>query len=166
MAQSKGIFKPREWYRLDNAAKIFPGQNTQKWSNIFRLSVVLREKVDPAVLEQAVIMTLPRFPCFNVRMRRGFFWHYLEKNDRLAPPIQPDIQNPCHRVNWRENNRFLFRVYYHEKRISIDFYHALSDAYGASRLLSTIAAQYLRLMGHEIPPGEGVLDLQRAAHAG
>lgn len=35
MAQSKGIFKPREWYRLDNAAKIFPGQNTQKWSNIF-----------------------------------------------------------------------------------------------------------------------------------
>ena len=99
MAQSKGIFKPREWYRLDNAAKIFPGQNTQKWSNIFRLSVVLREKVDPAVLEQAVIMTLPRFPCFNVRMRRGFFWHYLEKNDRLAPPIQPDIQNPCHRVN-------------------------------------------------------------------
>lgn len=62
-------------------------------------------------------------------------------------------------MNWRENNRFLFRVYYHEKRISIDFYHALSDAYGASRLLSTIAAQYLRLMGHEIPPGEGVLDL-------
>ena len=58
MAQSKGIFKPREWYRLDNAAKIFPGQNTQKWSNIFRLSVVLREKVDPAVLEQAVICLL------------------------------------------------------------------------------------------------------------
>lgn len=159
MAQTKGLFHPREWYRLDNAAKIFPGQNTQKWSNIFRLSVVLWDKVDPDVLEQAVVMTLPRFPCFNVRMRRGFFWHYLEKNDRLAPPIQPDIQNPCHRVNWRENNRFLFRVYYHENRISIDFYHALSDAYGASRLLNTITAQYLRLRGHMIPPGESVLDL-------
>lgn len=159
MAQTGGFFKPREWYKLDNAAKIFPGQNTQKWSNIFRLTVVLWDKVDPAVLEQAVVMTLPRFPCFHVRMRRGFFWHYLEKNDRLAPPIQPDIQNPCHRVNWRENNRFLFRVYYHENRISIDFYHALSDAYGASRLLNTITAQYLRLRGHVIPPGEGVLDL-------
>lgn len=159
MATSKGLFHPREWYKLDNAAKIFPGQNTQKWSNIFRLSVVLWDKVDPAVLEQAVVMTLPRFPCFNVRMRRGFFWHYLEKNERLAPPIQPDIQNPCHRVNWRENNRFLFRVYYHENRISIDFYHALSDAYGASRLLNTITAQYLRLRGHAIPPGESVLDL-------
>lgn len=159
MATSKGLFHPREWYKLDNAAKIFPGQNTQKWSNIFRLSVVLWDKVDPTVLEQAVVMTLPRFPCFNVRMRRGFFWHYLEKNERLAPPIQPDIQNPCHRVNWRENNRFLFRVYYHENRISIDFYHALSDAYGASRLLNTITAQYLRLRGHAIPPGESVLDL-------
>ena len=55
MAQSKGIFKPREWYRLDNAAKIFPGQNTQKWSNIFRLSVVLREKVDPAVWSRLLL---------------------------------------------------------------------------------------------------------------
>lgn len=160
MAQTKGLFKPREWYRLDNAAKIFPGQNTQRWSNIFRLSVVLREKIDPTVLEQAVVMVLPRFPCFNVRMRRGFFWHYLEQNDSPAPPVQPDIQNPCHRVNWKENNRFLFRVYYYENRISIDFYHALSDAYGASRLLSTIAAQYLRLCGHAIPPGESVLDLE------
>jgi NRPS condensation-like uncharacterized protein len=96
-------------------------------------------------------------------MRRGFFWYYLEKNDHPAPPVLPDIQNPCHRIRWHENNRFLFRVYYYEGKISIDFYHALSDAYGASRFLATLAAQYLRLLGHEIPPGESVLDINEPA---
>lgn len=151
------------WLKLDNAGKIFPGQNTSKWSNIFRVTVVLKDAVDPDILSQAVRDTLPRFPCFDVRIRRGFFWYYFEKNPKPAPPVMPDIKNPCYRVNFRENDGFLFRVYYRENRISIDFYHALSDAYGASRLLSTITAQYLRLCGHDIPPGESVLSLEEPA---
>lgn len=149
----------RRWYKLDNAGKVFPGQNTSKWSNIFRVTVILKDEINPAVLEQAVNDALPRFPCFNVRMRRGFFWYYLEEHRDNAPPIMPDIQNPCHRVKWNENNGYLFRVYYHQNRISVEFYHALTDAYGASRFLSTVTAQYLRLLGHDIPAGESVLDL-------
>lgn len=152
-----------EWYKLDNAGKIFPGQSTSKWSNIFRLSVVLRETVDPVLLERAVVETLPRFPCFDVRLRRGFFWYYFEKNKK-SPPILPDIANPCHRVKRKENNGFLFRVYYYEKRISVEFFHALTDAYGVSRFLCTMTAQYLRLRyGARIPPGESVLDLSETA---
>lgn len=153
------------WYKLDNAAKIFPGQNSSTWSNIFRLSMVLTHKIAPVLLERAVEQTLVRFPCFDVRMRRGFFWYYLEKNPHTAPPILPDIQNPCYRVRWNENNAFLFRVYYHENKISLDAYHVLCDAYGASRLLSTIVAQYLRLCGYNISPGESVLDLNQKATA-
>ena len=37
----------RPWYKLDNAAKVFPGQNTSSYSNVFRLSATLKEKVDP-----------------------------------------------------------------------------------------------------------------------
>ncbi len=155
--------KQLPWLKLDNAGKIFPGQNTSKWSNIFRFTVVLKAPVDPVILEQALRDILSRFPCFDVRIRRGFFWYYFEKNQNPAPPVMPDIKNPCYRVNFRENNGFLFRVYYRENRISIDFYHALSDAYGASRLLSTLAAQYLRLCGHEITSGESVLAVDEPA---
>ena len=155
--------KLKVWYKLDNAAKIFPGQNSSKWSNIFRLSIVLDKKIEPVLLEKALEQTLVRFPCFDVRMRRGFFWYYFEKNNRPAPPVLPDIQNPCHRIRWHENNNFLFRVYYYESRISLDFYHALSDAYGASRFLSTLVAQYLRLNGDEIPAGGTVLDINEKA---
>ncbi len=157
------VAKQTTWLKLDNAGKIFPGQNTSKWSNIFRITAVLKEAVDPKILERALRGTLPRFPCFDVRIRRGFFWYYFEKNPNIAPPVMPDIKNPCYRVNFRENDGFLFRVYYRENRISIDFYHALSDAYGASRLLSTITAQYLRLCGNHIPAGGSVLSVDEPA---
>ncbi|NCC87093.1 MAG: hypothetical protein EOM05_04410 [Clostridia bacterium] len=151
------------WFKLDNAGTVFPGQNTSTWSNVFRMTAVLDETINPEILRQAVIDTLPRFPCFDVEMHRGLFWYYLEKNRNQCPPILPDIKNPCTRIKWYENGRFLFRVYYRENRISVEFYHALTDAYGVSRFLCTMVAQYLRLRGYNIPAGESVLDINHPA---
>ncbi|NLP48868.1 MAG: hypothetical protein GX345_08020 [Clostridiales bacterium] len=81
------------WFKLDNAAKIFPGQNSGRWSNIFRVSLALKQKIDPSLLEKALDDVIERFPCFAVRMRRGFFWYYLEANKHKAPDIMPDIKN-------------------------------------------------------------------------
>ena len=122
---------PKTWYKLDNAATVFPGQNTSRWSNIFRFSVVLDRKIDPEILEDALSNVLVRFPCYDVRIRRGLFWYYFEKNPNGAPPVEPDVVNPCHRVKFKENSGYLFRIYYYEKRISGDFYHALTDGMGA-----------------------------------
>lgn len=155
--------KQKTWFKLDNAAKIFPGQNSAKWSNIFRLSVTLDKKIDPELLEKALEQTIVRFPFFDVRMRRGFFWYYFEKNKHTAPPVLPDIKNPCYRVRWHENKGFLFRVYYYENRISVDFFHSLTDGFGSSRFVCTLAAEYLRLTGVDIPPGAGVLDIKQDA---
>lgn len=156
--QEKNI---RKWFRLDNAATIFPGQNTGTWSNIFRFSVQLKEPVQKEILEQALRNILPRFECFDVRIRKGLFWHYFEKNPHGAPDVLPDIQNPCHRVKFNENKGYLFRVYYHENRISIDTYHAITDGHGASIFTCTLAAEYLRLLGHSISCNQFVLDINK-----
>ena len=148
----------QDWYQLDNAAKIFPGQNSRTWSNVFRVGVELRETVDPALLQQALEQVLPRFPTFDVKIKHGFFWHYFEKNPR-TPEVQPDVKNICYRINFKENRGFLFRVYYHDRRIAVDFFHALGDGYANTVFVSTLAAQYLRLRGAEIPPGGAVLNL-------
>ena len=42
----KRIFHQPDWFRLDNAGILFPGQNTSKWSNIFRVTFELKEDVD------------------------------------------------------------------------------------------------------------------------
>lgn len=151
--------KQKQWFKLDNAATVFPGQNTSRWSNIFRFSVMLTEKIDPDILEQALADVMPRFPCYDVRIRNGLFWHYFEKKPNGMPTIQPDIVNPCHRVKFRENGGYLFRIYYYENRISGDFYHALTDGLGACVFVCTLAAQYLRLCGYNVSVGGNVLDI-------
>ena len=64
----------RRWFRLDNAALIFPAIMRRNWNNCFRLSVTLRGEVDPDCLARAVGDLKERFPTFFVRLRRGVFW--------------------------------------------------------------------------------------------
>ena len=146
------------WLKLDNAAKIFPGQNSNTWSSSFRICYEMKEKVDPELLQQALIDIMPRFSCYDVKIRYGFFWFYLEKNEN-TPQVLPDIKNPLYRIKFNENRKFLFKVFYHGNRISVDMYHALSDGYGGATFLSTLVAQYLRLKGYDIPVGGFVLDI-------
>ncbi|MBO5395909.1 MAG: alcohol acetyltransferase [Clostridia bacterium] len=146
------------WLKLDNAAKIFPGQNSNTWSSSFRICFEMKEKVDPDLLQQALLDIMPRFSCYDVRIRYGFFWFYLEKNNN-TPVVRPDIKNPLYRVKFNENRKFLFKVFYHGNRISVDMYHVLSDGHGGAVFLSTLVAQYLRLKGYDIPAGGFVLDI-------
>ena len=73
MAQKKKL----RWMRLDNAAKIYPAARRNNWSNVFRLSFTLKEEVAPAILQQALEVTVKRFPSIAARLRRGLFWYYL-----------------------------------------------------------------------------------------
>lgn len=163
MKNGKTSAQTRPWFKLDNAGKIFPGQNNSRWSNVFRMSVSLNCDIEKDLLENAVKDTMARFPCYDVRIRHGIFWYFFEKQQDVYPPVLDDIKNPCHRVRFKENGRFLFRVYVYRNRISVEFFHALTDAYGACVFLMTLTAQYLRLGGAQIPPGKMVLDLEQEA---
>ena len=77
----------------------------------------------------------------------------------------PDIKNPCYRIKFKENEGFLFRVFYRGNRISIDVYHALCDGYGAAVFLSTLVGEYLRLKGEDIEYNQFVLDASEAPKA-
>ena len=46
--------KTLEWRKLDNSAKLFPISEGKKYSTVFRLSAVLKEKIQPEILEKAV----------------------------------------------------------------------------------------------------------------
>ena len=154
----------RTWFKLDNAAKIFPGQNSATWSNIIRTSVNLKENIDPEILSAALKRCLPRFPAIAVQIKRGFFWYYFEPN-RKEPIVKPDINNPCVRIKYNENNRFLFRIFYYKNRISLEAFHALTDGYGCAVFLSTVTAEYLRIKGYDIPCGGMVLDINEPPKA-
>lgn len=148
------------WYRLDLSGIVYPTLQRRNFSSVYRLSVILKESIDPVLLQRAVDLTLPRFPTFKVAMRKGVFWRYLEPNHRPGPFVEPDIVNPCMPMSFRTSSRYLIRIYYYQSRISLEVFHSLSDGGGAMFLLRTLTAVYLRLKGHEIPNGHGVLDIR------
>ena len=150
------------WYKLDLSANVYPTLQRKNFSNVYRISLSLKENVQPDILQQALDMTLSRFPTFQVALRKGLFWRYLEANHRPGPFVREDIENPCMPMHFKANNRYLIRIYYYEKRISVEVFHSLSDGAGTLYFLKTLTAVYLRLLGHEIPNGDGVLDITEA----
>ena len=69
------------------------------------------------------------------------------------------MANPCQPVRFHEDNDWLIRIFYYQRRISLEVFHAVSDGAGTLVFLRTLLAVYLRELGHPIPNGEGILDV-------
>lgn len=147
------------WYKLDLSAIVYPTLQRRDFSSVYRLSVMLKEKIDPVLLQTALDRTLPRFPTYKVAIRKGLFWRYLEPNNRPGPYVLEDIKNPCMPMPFKGNNRYLIRVYYYDRRISLEAHHSLGDGTGGMCLLQTLTAVYLGLLGHPVKPEGFVLDI-------
>lgn len=132
------------WRRLDNTAKIFPVIASENLSNVFRISAVLKEEVDPGTLQRALEEILPQFEGFSVRLRRGFFWYYFENNKRM-PVIERETTYPCKYIDPHSNQLFLFRVTYFSRRINLEVFHAVTDGLGAVNFLKALVYRYLDL---------------------
>lgn len=150
------------WYRLDNAAKIYPVIMRSRHISVFRLSAVLYQEIEPDRLLAALRNTLKRLPFFAVRLRKGVFWYYLE-SCQLPVTVEEDVINPMRHWSVRDEKGYLFRVRYGQKRIAVEFFHALTDGYGGLVFLKTLTAAYLSLGGSQYRPGHGVLDLNADA---
>lgn len=151
--------REQDWYRLDNAGVLYSALKKEKYAPVYRFSAVMDEKVDPDALQRAVDRTMPRFPTFRVRIRKGVFWCYFEPNRKPGPFVRPDISNPCQPMRDREDNDWLIRFYYYESRISFEAFHAISDGSGALTFFRTVLAEYLRDRGVDIPPDPLILDV-------
>ena len=143
---------------LDNSAKIYPAIRTKKWSSMFRLSVTLTEPVDLDILQSALDVTVKRFPSIAMGLKKGFFWYRLEEIDK-APHVIPECWYPCSSMTKEEVRNCAFRVMYHESRISVEFFHSLTDGNGGLIFLKTLTAEYLsQKNGVNIPFEMGVYD--------
>ena len=151
------MLKQKNWYRLDNAGKIYPAVRTKKWSGNFRVSATLTEKVEPAILQQALDDVRKRIVNLNLELKTGFFWYFFEETDREVL-VEPDVQNPCGRIGGKHNREMPYRVRYYDKRIAVEVFHALADGTGGMIFLKSIVARYLFLKyGVKIPPDDEII---------
>ena len=139
------------WYKMDSAGILYSALQKENYSSTYRFSAVMTEPVDPEALQRAVDRTMPRYPIFGMRIRRGVFWHYFEPNDAPGPFVREDVSDPCQPFRFREDGRWLIRFYYYRCRISIEVFHAISDGAGALTFLRALLEEYLRQRGIDIP---------------
>lgn len=146
------------WWPLDNAAKVYPISMSHDQMEVFRLSVYLREEVVPEILQLALDFTIKRFPFFATTVKNGFFWHYIDAAKRRFA-VEPERTIPCAPMNVSLTGAQSFRIVYYRNRVSAEFFHILTDGSGGMVFLKSLIAEYLRLLGHDIPCGCGVLDI-------
>ena len=133
------------WRRLDNYAKLFPLASTKKYSSIFRISITLKEKIDPKILEKAVKISLKKFKLFKVRMRQGIFWYYFESNPKSVV-IEEEHDYPCKYIDLPANNDYLFKITYFDCKINLDIFHCLTDGNSALHFLKEIIYNYIEIV--------------------
>lgn len=140
-----------DWYRLDNAAKVFPPVSDERNSSVYRLGVVLHEEIDGEILQKATDHVYTRYPMLFLRLRSGVFWNYLDEN-RQAFSVEEERFYPCASIDAKENNGYLLKIYYYHHRISLEAYHSLTDGTGAFELLKSLVYYYLIFSGKTIDP--------------
>ncbi len=135
----------REWFRLDNAAKIYPASRSSRWNAVFRMSAVLKEEVNPEILQQALDDIIDRFPTFRMTLKKGFFWYYFQYlTDK--PLIMEEKTCPCAMMPLTGRD-YVFRVLYHSHRISVEVFHSITDGTGNINFLKTLLLRYCELSG-------------------
>jgi len=146
-----------DWLTLDNAAKIYPSAISKLYPAVFRLSAVLRAQVRLSALQQASDALVRRCPYFQVYLRRGLFWYYLQRHHH-TPRVQLLERSALQNLPARGKTEHLFRILTRDRTIAVDFSHILTDGYGGLRFLRSLLAEYLRLCGVKIKKHGELLD--------
>ena len=142
------------WRKLDNAAKLFSATSNKKDTRVFRFYCVLKEEINGERLQEALDRTVVTYPVFLSVMRKGLFWHYLEKS-RLRPVVREEYKEPCSCLYVRDKKSLLFEVTYYGRRINFEVFHALTDGTGATEFLKELVKNYLYITYKE----EGLADV-------
>ena len=147
--------KTIRWEKLDNTAHLFPVIAGESMTNVYRISVTLKEEIQPEALQEALDILLPKFDGFNLRLRRGVFWYYFEENGKPAPKVKEEAKFPCRYIRPNKNRSYMFRVSYYRCRINLEVFHVLTDGMGGLNFIKELAYQYLRIVHPELKEKAG-----------
>ena len=143
--------KKVKWTKLDNASKIFPATCNARDTKVFRLACELYEDVHPEILQQALDMSIKNFPLYKSILRRGAFWYYFEASN-IEPIVEIESNPVCAPIYIKDSRNLLFRVFYFNKRINLEVFHALTDGSGVIWFMESLIYYYMTLMYKEKLP--------------
>jgi len=135
-------YSKKAWFKLDNAAKIYPPTSSKSDTRVFRFSCELLDFVNGEILQASLDAAIEDLPEFRYVLKRGMFWYYLEQSS-LCPVVRPEEAPPCGAI-YNGSKTLLFNVTWYKKRINLEVYHVLADGTGALHFFKTLVLYYLK----------------------
>ena len=126
--------------QLDSSALFHLAMMNEDWLNTYRFSITLKNKVEPAKLQQCVDALLSKYPMICCKIKHNFFHHYTVPLTNLT--IQEDKQPLLHSVNYPNIHNQAITILYDEKTIILEVFHAITDGYGATTFLKELLHLY------------------------
>ena len=139
------IYTMGTWYKMDTVGIIYAPTANKKWCGVFGVSAVMLSPIDKDILQLALNQTMKTFNFFNVRLKHGFFWYYLEEHKNCVE-IEKQCKYPCSPFEVSKG-KHLMRVVYSSHRITVEFFHGLTDGSGGWIFLKALLFRYLSLCG-------------------
>lgn len=152
------------WLELDDVAKTYTQFMKRDFVSVFRLSVYLKEEVNEVLLQMALNFTIKRFPSFAMSLKKGFFWHYLESS-KTRYEVEKEKYLPVQRIRLSFAGSKAFRVIYYLNRISVEFFHGMTDGSGGLEFLKALVATYAKLTGKEVSDTDLIKDINDSPEA-
>ena len=133
----------KKWYKLDNIGILYASITNKNFPNVFRYSATLKEKIDKNILQESLNNTIEIYPNFNVNLRKGIFWCYLQETDKKN---KVTIENKpiCYNL-YKNEEDFLYRVSYYKNKINFEISHILSDGRGSLEFFKILVSNYIKL---------------------
>lgn len=122
-----------------------PAVTDRRGSSLFRLWAELECPVVLSALRAALEATSARFPFFNVELRRGLFWYYLEPRDE-SPRVYDDLGPPCMAWDIRRRGTPMYRVRARGSTIACEMSHVIADGYGGAEFFKALLSAYAKLV--------------------
>lgn len=138
----------KKWYKLDNAALMYPLVARGESISIFRVSALLRDPVDPVELQYAVNDIAARFPTICGSVKNGFFWPFIDR-PTIPITVKPQTKVPGRPMKV-DSRRSQIRVNYIGNQISVEFFHSATDGMGGIIFLNSLIRRYFQRLGYEI----------------
>lgn len=138
----------KKWYKLDNAALMYPLVARGESISIFRMSALLRDPVDPVELQYAVNDIAARFPTICGSVKNGFFWPFIDR-PTIPITVKPQTKVPGRPMKV-DSRRSQIRVNYIGNQISVEFFHSATDGTGGIIFLNSLLRRYFQRLGYKI----------------
>ena len=134
-----------KWQQVDCVANVFLATFNNRDTRGLRLSCELKEEVKPDKLQLALDRTVSEKDQFQVLIRSGLFWHFIEHSN-IRPLVKEEDGVMCPLLyHPQKENELHYQVTWYKKRISFEAFHAICDGTGAMEFFNELLLNYLKL---------------------